>query len=808
MTTQYIHNIFRKFFLPGMVAGMISSQASGQSKNQRLADYPIQPVLFTSVTLNDNFWSPRIKTNHDVTIPFTLGKCKETGRIKNFEIAAGLAEGEFCTEFTFDDTDIYKILEGASYSMQIFNDPALEEKIDSLITLIGMAQEPDGYIFTNRTIMGVNAHEWAGPTRWSKEHDLSHELYNIGHLIEAAVAHYHATGKKNFLSIAIKAADRVCEDFDPDKLHIYPGHQIIELAMAKLYRVTGEERYLDAGKFLLDVRGPGGDQYNQAHKKVIDQHEAVGHAVRATYMYAGMADIAALTQDPSYIKAIDDIWEDAVTKKIYVTGGIGATGNGEAFGKPYELPNMSAYNETCASIANIYWNYRQFLLHGDAKYYDVLERTLYNAFLSGVSLTGDRFFYPNPLESQGQHARSPWFSCACCPGNVTRFIPSVAGYFYAQKDKSVYVNLFAEGSADFLLSGNKVTLEQKTGYPWDGDIVVTVLPQKTSLFDIRVRIPGWAINKPIPGDLYSFADDFSEQPKIFLNDEPVELKLQQGYAVFSRKWKKGDRIRLHLPMPVRRVKAHDEVEADKNKLAVSRGPLMYCAEWPDNSDQKVLNLLLSSDARLTSEFKPDLLKGLYTIKGEGQSVARSVINGITTEKTAITLIPYYAWAHRGSGEMMVWIPASPAAARPLPAPTIASLSKVTASHTTRSLIALNDQMEPQNSNDHSIIYYHWWPKRESTEWVQYDFEKPTTVSSSKVYWFDDGPHGGCRIPAGWQLKYKKGDEWIPVKGTTPYSVAKDQYTMVTFEPVTTEALRLEVTLPQDHSSGIMEWIVN
>ncbi len=370
------------------------------------ADYPIHPVLFTAVELNDNFWAPRIKTNHDVTIPFTLGKCKETGRIKNFQIAAGLATGEFCTEFTFDDTDIYKIIEGACYSFQIFKDPALELKVDSLITLIGMAQEPDGYIYTNRTIMGDKAHEWAGHKRWEKEEELSHELYNIGHLIEAAVAHYYATGKKNFLNIAIKAADRVCADIGPDKLHVYPGHQIIELAMAKLYRVTGDEKYLATGKFLLDVRGPAGDEYNQANKKVIDQHEAVGHAVRAAYMYAGMADIAALTQDPSYIRAIDDIWTDVVSKKIYITGGIGATGNGEAFGKPYELPNMSAYNETCASIANVYWNYRLFLLHGDARYYDVLERTLYNAFLSGVALTGDRFFYPNPLESHGQHARS------------------------------------------------------------------------------------------------------------------------------------------------------------------------------------------------------------------------------------------------------------------------------------------------------------------------------------------------------------------------------------------------------------------
>ncbi len=770
-------------------------------------DYPIHPILFTSVKLSDNFWAPRIKTNHDVTIPFTLGKCQETGRIKNFEIAAGLKTGNFCTEFTFDDTDVYKIIEGACYSFQIFRDPALEKKVDSLIDLIGKAQEPDGYIYTNRTIMGDHAHEWAGSKRWEKEDDLSHELYNIGHLIEAAVAHYHATGKRNFLDIAIRAADRVCADFGPDKLHIYPGHQIIELAMAKLYQVTGDKKYLDTGKFFLDVRGPGKDEYNQAHLRVVDQHEAVGHAVRATYMYAGMADIAALTHDPSYIKAIDDIWEDVVSKKIYLTGGIGATGHGEAFGKPYELPNMSAYNETCASIANVYWNHRLFLMHGDAKYYDVLERTLYNAFLSGVALTGDKFFYPNPLESRGQHARSPWFSCACCPGNVARFVPSVGGYFYAQKDKSLYVNLFAAGSAQFKLTDNTVTLEQKTNYPWDGDVQITVQPEKTTTFEVRVRIPGWAVNKPIPSDLYTFQDAYTEQPKVFLNDKPVALTLQQGYLVLNRKWKKGDRIHVQLPMPIRRIAANPKVEADQNKTAIQRGPLVYCAEWPDNKDNRVLNLVLASASPLKGNFDANLLKGLYEIEGAGKSAARLNPKELTMVDAEVKLIPYYAWAHRGAGEMMVWIPEKADAAQPLPAPTIASGSKITASHRTRTLMSLNDQMEPKNSNDQSITFYHWWPMKDTVQWVQYDFEKPAAVTSSKVYWFDDGPFGGCRIPAGWRLLYKDGEAWKPVKNKTAYEINKDAYSTVSFEPVTTQALRLEVTLPKEHAGGIMEWSV-
>lgn len=771
-------------------------------------DYPIQPVLFNAVRLKDDFWAPRIKTNHEVTIPFTLGKCKSTGRIKNFEIAAGLQTGTFCTEFTFDDTDVYKIIEGASYSLQIFKDPVLEVKVDSLIDLISRAQETDGYIYTNRTIMGANAHEWAGTKRWEKEEILSHELYNIGHLIEAGIAHYHATGKTTLLNIAVKAADLVCADFGPEKLHTYSGHQIVELAMAKLYKVTGKKKYLDVGKFILDARGPEGEEYNQAHKKVVDQHEAVGHSVRAAYMYAGMADIAALTNDALYIKAIDDIWEDAVSKKIYITGGIGSTGNGEAFGAAYELPNMSAYNETCASIANVYWNYRQFLLHGDSKYYDVLERTLYNAFLSGVSLTGDRFFYPNPLESHGQHERSPWFSCACCPSNVTRFVPSVGGYFYAQKGNSVYVNLFGESIADFIVGKSKVTLEQKTKYPWNGNVQIFVKTESTSDIEIKIRIPGWANDKPIPGDLYSFHEKSGEQPKISVNGKPLDYKLDRGYAVIPKKWKKGDVIEVNLPMTVHRVKGNDKIAADKNKFTYQRGPLVYCAEWPDNAGKKVLNLVIPENAAVSAVFDSTLLNGMYVLKSQGQSAMRTNAATIDTRDVPVTLIPYFAWAHRGAGEMVVWIPKEVSAAQPLPAPTIASSSRISASYKRLTLKALNDQIEPKNSNDHSILFYHWWPKKDTTQWVQYDFEKTETITSSKVYWFDDGPFGGCRIPAGWKLLYKKDEEWIPVVPKAPYTIVKDGYSQVSFDAIKSTALRLEITLPKDHSSGIMEWAVD
>jgi len=796
-------------FALSLTCGVIQ-QGFSQQETMKAGDYPIQPVLFTAVKLEDNFWAPRIKTNHEVTIPFTLGKCESTGRVKNFEIAAGLKTGTFCTELTFDDTDVYKIIEGASYSMQIFNDPALDAKVDSLIEIIGKAQEPDGYIYTNRTISehaGVPTHEWAGTKRWEKEEDLSHEFYNIGHLIEAGIAHYNATGKKTLLNIAIKAADRVCADIGPDKLHVYSGHQIIELALAKLYVVTGDKKYLITGKYILDVRGPDGDEYNQAHRKVVDQHEAVGHSVRAAYMYAGMADIAALTGDAQYIKAIDDIWEDAVYKKTYVTGGIGSTGHGEAFGKEYELPNMSAYNETCASIANVYWNYRLFLMHGDAKYYDVLERTLYNAFLSGVALTGDRFFYPNPLESHGQHARSPWFMCACCPSNVTRFVPSVGGYFYAQKEKELYVNLFGASEVTFDVNNTAVKLEQKTNYPWQGDVTIQVTPAKAAEFELHVRIPGWATNNPMPGGLYTFAENLQQQPTVLLNGKPVKYTTTKGYAVLKKKWKKGDVVAVHFPMPVRRVQGKAEIVADQNKYTYQRGPLVYCAEWPDNADKKVLNLVIADGTEVKAKYDSSFFNGMYVLEANGKAAMRASATEIKTKDVPVKLIPYFSWAHRGAGEMMVWIPREASAAKPLPAPTIASTSELTASHKTRTLMALNDQMEPKNSNDQSIIFYHWWPLKDTVQWVQYDFKKTETVSSSKVYWFEDSPFGDCRLPASWRLLYKKGDAWVPVKTTKDYETFKDNYSEVTFEPVSTSALKLEVTLTKEHSGGIMEWSV-
>jgi hypothetical protein len=771
----------------------------------------IKAVPFTSVKLTDQFWSPRIKTNHNVTIPIAIEQSTISGRIKNFEIAGGMKEGnKFCSEYPFDDSDIYKIIEAASYSMQFYPDEKLNLIIDSLIYKVSKAQEKDGYLYTIRTIQGDNSHDWIG-SRWELEHILSHETYNLGHLFEAAVAHYQATGKRSLLDVAIKSADLLDNVYGWGKREDFTGHQEVELGLVKLYKVTGEKRYLDLAKFFLDVRGtvPGGDEYNQSTVKVVDQTEAVGHAVRATYMYAAMADIAAEYEDESYNKANRAIWKDIVGTKTYVTGGIGASGGNEGFNGKYNLPNMSAYCETCASVGMIIWNYRMFLADGDAKYYDVLERTLYNAFLSGVSLNGDRFFYPNVLESMGQHNRGRWFGCACCPPNVARLLPSLPGYIYARSESTLYVNLFIDNTAKIELKEKEIELIQKTNYPLDGNVRIEVNPEKKEKFNLKIRIPGWSLNNAIPEDLYSFANQPSGSVKIKINGRNVKFKTENGYVNLTRNWKKGDVITLELPMDIKVVKADEKVEADKNKVAISRGPLVYCAEWPDNNNGNVLSLMFDKNPELSSEFTSQLLNGVTVIKTKAKQVTRNIDSSYNySEPVDITLIPYYSWNNRGAGEMMVWLPTDASSVYPQPAPTIANKSKVSASNPSPALkIALTDQYDPINSMDHTRPYFHWWPKTSSWEWVQYDFEKEETVSLSKVYWFDDGPFGGCRIPEAWKIQYQSGNKWVDVKNKTPYKVTKDGWDIIEFEPVKTTALRLNIKLPDKFSSGIHEWAV-
>jgi DUF1680 family protein len=803
-----------------LIVALFVSQC-GWAQNR---DYPVKPVPFTAVHVNDEFWAPRIEINRTVTIPFAFKKDEETGRVDNFIRAAKALRGEPFENhkyppYPFDDTDVYKVIEGASYTLSVHPDPQLEAYIDDLIAKIGAAQEKDGYLYTARTIDPAHPHPWSGNQRWILEGVDSHELYDLGHLYEAAVAHYQATGKRTLLDIALRTANLLDGTFGPGKREIWPGHQIVEMGLAKLYRVTGDPRYLNLAKFMLDSRGPqssekgAGNPYVEAQQRVVDQTEAVtgGHAVRATYMYSGMADVAALTGDTAYVSALDKIWENVAGRKLHITGGIGARGAGEAFGADYELPNMSAYNETCAAVGNDYWNHRLFLLHADAKYIDVMERTLYNGLISGVSLDGTTFFYQNPLEATGfagKDQRSPWFGVACCPGNITRFMASVPGYIYAQRGDALWVNLFVANNAEIKLdNGRTVRVKQETRYPWDGAVKMTVNPDAAIALTIHVRIPGWARNEPVASDLYRFAADSQDAAVLKVNGKKVPIQLDKGYTELTRNWKPGDTIELNLPMPIRRVLANDHVAADRGRVALERGPIVYAAEWPDNPKGQVRNLMLPRDERLTAEFKPDLLRGVTVVKGRAVALAYDAQGKITSTEQEFTAIPYYAWANRGRGQMLVWFPETEAFARPAPFPTVASAAQVTVSGKSRkNPRMINDGEEPASSSD-PASYFDWWPTKGTSEWVEYAFEKPATVSECQLYWFDDTGHGEVRVPASWRLLYKDGDAWKPVVSLDPYGVEKDRYNRVAFQPVQTNGMRVEITMQPKWSAGIQEWKV-
>ncbi|MBW4888172.1 glycoside hydrolase family 127 protein [Mucilaginibacter sp. HMF5004] len=651
----------KRLFLAVLMMGAMTSFA--QQK-----DYAIKSVDFTKVQLNDKFWLPRIETNRTVTIPASFARCQSTNRIQNFVNAANKT-GKFLTTFPFDDTDIYKTIEGASFSLAVHPDAKLDKFVDSLVTIVAAAQEPDGYLYTARTINPAAPHSWSGKNRWEKERELSHELYNSGHLYEAASAHYLATKKKNFLNIALKNADLVCSVFGPGKLAVAPGHEIVEMGLVKLYRITGKKEYLATAKFFIDQRGHY-DKYNKASKDewkngqywqddkpVTEQDEAEGHAVRAGYLYSAMADVAALTHDEALIKAVDRIWDNMVSKKMYVQGSVGAIGSGERYGDNYQLPNATAYNETCAAVANVYWNQRMFMLHGNSKYIDVLEKVLYNGLISGEGLDGKSFFYTNAMQitngvtagafnsfnTKGiETTRSGWFECSCCPTNLVRLVPSIPGYIYAEKGNSLYVNLFISGNANLTVANKAVEVIQQNNYPWDGGLKFNINPKTSTTFDLLIRIPGWVRGEAIPSDLYNFEDKSAAAVTIKVNGKAITYKTQNGYALISRNWKKGDVVDVELPMAVKRVTANVNLKEDQQKIALQRGPLMYCAEWPDNNGH-TSNITIGNDIQFVPQYKPELLNGVTILKS-------------TNENKTIVAIPYYAWANRGAGEMQVWFP--------------------------------------------------------------------------------------------------------------------------------------------------------
>ncbi len=653
-------NLFRHL-LPAIALTLAGAHCIPTVARKSDNAYPITPVNFTAVKVNpESFWGQRLDACRRVTVPLAFSKCESEGRYANFVKAANPSDKYKVEGFSFDDTDVYKTIEGASYLLQTYPDKDCVAYIDSVLDIVARAQEPDGYLYTARTMNPKHPHAWAGHKRWVKVEDLSHEFYNLGHMVEGAIAHYQATGSRKFLDIALRYADCVCTNIGPNErqLQLVPGHQIAEMALAKLYTVTGERKYLEQAKFFLDMRGKTErrDTYSQAHQPVVEQDEAVGHAVRAGYMYTGMADVAALTGDSTYITAIGRIWNNIVSKKYYLTGGVGATSNGEAFGANYELPNLTAYCETCAAIAQVYLNYRLFLLHGESKYYDCLERTLYNGVISGMSIDGGKFFYPNPLESHGKHERQAWFGCACCPSNLSRFMPSLPGYVYAVKDEAVYVNLFVAGTANLDIERRgKLVLEQQTHYPWDGTVTLQVQKAPRNPLELRIRIPGWVKNEVVPSDLYRYSDKEKPTYTVQVNGEPMKAELQNGYFCIARKWHRGDRVELTMDMPVRTVKAHDNVVANCGRVAVERGPLVYCAEWPDN-DFNIRTVLMNRHPTFGFTTVKGLpADGITALTTPAQSLSYNQEGRLAVRDVTLTLIPYYAWAHRGKGNMAVWL---------------------------------------------------------------------------------------------------------------------------------------------------------
>ncbi|HOG75444.1 MAG TPA: glycoside hydrolase family 127 protein [Candidatus Marinimicrobia bacterium] len=619
------------------------------------SDYPISAVDIKNVEINDAFWLPKIKIIQDTTIQYAFKKCEEEGRMENFLIAGGRKKGPVRGKMPFDDTDVYKIIEGASYSLISRPNPALAAYLDSIISIIKIGQEPDGYLTTWFTIDRMHPPAWwaqPSPNRWDHE-ESNHELYNSGHLFEAAAAHYRATGKQNFLKIALKNADLLVASFGPDKLRVPPGHQIVETGLIKLYHITNNPQYVELARFFLELRGDSTShklygEYSQDHLPVTKQTEAVGHAVRAMYMYAGMTDIAAIYQDSAYFEALMKIWENIVTKKMYLTGGVGARHDGEAFGDNYELPNLTAYNETCAAIGSVYWNQRLFRLTGDAKYYDIIERTLYNGLISGISLDGKKFFYPNPLESDGKYqfnqgacTRQPWFDCSCCPTNIIRFLPSVPELIYATIADSVYINLYISSNADIIVNQKKIEIIQQTDYPWHGKINITVNPEKKTTFTLKLRVPGWARNEVVPGDLYKYIAENPEKVSLLVNGKDENGVLDKGYIEITRKWTRGDKIELTLPLAVRKVIAHEKVADDVNKIAFECGPIVYCAEEIDN--HRISEITVPLDTKL------NITKG--TVLTENVNILRGKV-----DNQELILIPYYVWSNRGVGKMKVWLP--------------------------------------------------------------------------------------------------------------------------------------------------------
>jgi len=753
----------------------------------------LQPIPWSQVAFDSGFWAARIEVSRTRTIPYCLDMCEKTGRIRNFAVAAGIDKGPFRGHI-FHDSDVYKVLEGAAYAIRVHPDAALERRLREVVSLVIRAQQPDGYLNTYFTV--------AAPEKRWKNLAGNHELYCAGHMFEAAVAHWRSTGRREFLDAACRFADYIASVFGPDKRHAVAGHPEIELALIRLWAATGRQRYLDLARFFIDEHGQAKTHklygaYCQDHKPIREQSEAVGHCVRAMYLYAAATDLAAVTGDQALKAAVERLWRDVVDRKMYVTGGIGVQGHGEGFSKAYDLPNDAAYCETCAAIGMALWNHRLFLLTGERRFADVFERVLYNGLLAGVSLDGTRFFYVNPLAGRGQHHRRPWYGCACCPTNVARFIPQIGGFLYSRAgERELRIVHYASSRVQTRLAGGDVALRVTTRYPWEERVRITIEESARRPWRLALRIPQWA-------------DEWS----VHVNGvKAAAAPSRDGFVVIERAWKTGDGVGLSMAMPVRRVHADPRVTADRGRTALMRGPVVFCLEDCDH-DVSVRRIVLPPDKPLTAHFEPDLLGGVMVIDGEGLVRTWDVDDAgdihPVERRVAIRAVPYYAWDNRKPGAMVVWIPEDASILDAGAHPSLAMLAEPSASHcwTHDTVAALNDGVEPENSIDHSIPRFTWWDHRGTREWVEYRFPKPVRISETSVYWFDDTGRGNCRTPKSWTVLWHDGKTWRPVEAESAGGVEKDRYNVVKFKPVRTRRLRLDVQLRPGWSGGILEWRV-
>lgn len=810
--------------LSGLIA--LSSCAS---KSKQTSDEVLRSIPFQQVTLQDNFWLPRLKTQKEVLVPFALDKVRPA--MDNLRKTGNYLHGvkdELPFPHRFVASDLYKVMEGAAYLLTLEKDAKLEHTMDSIIDLIGRAQQDDGYLYESH-ITGVSAnHEhWGGGGMGDKPYSWvvhSHELYNMGHMYEGAVAYYQATGKDKWLKIAEKSARHINHVFfegDPNynggkPVNQAPGHEEIELALVKLFHATGDSLYLNMAKRFIDIRGvtykPEGDgvmspSYAQQHLPVRQQTKAVGHAVRATYLYSGMADVMAQTGDRTLRPALDSIWANIVDTRMHITGGLGAVHGIEGFGPEYLLPNKDAYNETCAAVGNVMFNFRMFMAEKDAKYIDVAEVALYNNVLAGVNLEGNKFFYVNPLETDGRTAfnqgvkgRSPWFGTACCPSNIARLIPQIPGMMYAYTDDEIYCTFYAGTSTVVPLKKGKVSVTQQTEYPFDETIRFEINPEgKSQKFAMHLRIPTWAGTQFVPGKLYSYVNARPADWKLLVNGEEVEATPEKGFVTIDRTWKQGDRVELRLPMDVHFNKTLPQVEADRGRLCVTRGPLVYCAEAVDNAAMPASYVLSPEAGASVKKADSGLLKGIDFVTVKAHSVQEEG-NG------SLIMVPYYAWDNRGDDAMIVWLADNDELAK-ASIPVIPEyIADVTATHTfdQDDVLAMVTNGYPANSFDTSIPRWTSWPQKGKEQTVELKLKRPLKLQSLSVYWYDD--NGGVQVPKSWTMEYKENGEWkqFPIYVTDEYRVLKDQYNMVhPGEDIMAEAFRLHIVPKADAAAGIL-----